>query len=281
MRPLVNCLPRGAPNSYDTEIVDAHELTKGHVFWLDLISIHVSQQPSTSIQAILAKIRSGEGYLPDDTLNSIWMALRDREQTVLRGMAETVRPETDNDISDYLSDKLNYHKVIKALNALRAMNLVVVKRRPKARDVLELHPLVRQFIRRRFSQPEQSWFIERIIRAYTNFMGVHRKQLSHSPTFTILQHWTQLAELDVAAGKMDDAFATLRECANAFGAGAYSREFCRAVRLILSSVDWVSEHGKYKNFDYVFHAHFRNVVHLGEFAEAEQNRQNRTLKSMS
>jgi len=60
-------------------------------------------------------------------------------------MAETVKPETEAQIGDYLARELNYNKVVKALNVLRAVNLIVVKRRADAPDLLELHPLVRQF----------------------------------------------------------------------------------------------------------------------------------------
>jgi TBPIP/Hop2 winged helix domain len=73
--------------------------------------------------------------------------LRDREQAVLRQMAETVKPESEVEIADYLSGSFNFNKVGKALKVLRSLNLIVIKRGPKRVDLLELHPLVRTFIR--------------------------------------------------------------------------------------------------------------------------------------
>jgi tetratricopeptide (TPR) repeat protein len=185
-------------------------------------------------------------------------------------MAETVRPETENEIANYLHKQLAYHKLIKALASLRAMNLVVIKRHSAAADVLELHPLVRQFIRRSFSRPEQSLFIAPIIAAYRRFMGAHRSQLSERPTLTTLQYWTQTAELDIAAGRTADAFATLNEVTHVFESSLYSREFARTVRLLLGSVDWISDHREYKAFDAIFEAHVETLANLGEFGEADR-----------
>ena len=39
--------------------------------------------------------------------------LKDRDQVVLRTMAETVRPDTELDIADYLSGKVNYNGITK------------------------------------------------------------------------------------------------------------------------------------------------------------------------
>ena len=86
---------RGAA-SVANEIADGHRLTEGHAFWLDLLAIQVAKPASSVRLSILLKqIGSGQGLLPDNTLNSIWDTLREREQSVLRSMAETVKPETE------------------------------------------------------------------------------------------------------------------------------------------------------------------------------------------
>lgn len=260
---------RGA-SCTDADISDAHQVTSGHAFWLDLLSIQVTKQSNTTLGQLTDTIRSGSGQLPEKTLNSIWKTLKEREQIVLRSMAEMVRPETENDIAEYLRHYLSYHKVIKALNALRAMNLIVVKRRPKSADLLELHPLVRQFVRRSFSRIERSSFIEEIIKAYARLMGIHKPQLQERASLTTLQYWTQTAELDIAAGKFNDAFRTLMEAAEAFELSGYNRELVRTVRLLLGSLDWVSDHGKFKHFDEIFRHHIGNLTDIGQHAEVDK-----------
>jgi hypothetical protein len=97
-------------------------------------------------------------------------------------MAETLKPETELDLSDYLSGLLTYNKVSKALRALRSLNLVVIKPRPNGPEFLELHPLVRQFIRQSFQPVERTSYINRIIRVYNKFIHSHKVRLSEGRT---------------------------------------------------------------------------------------------------
>lgn len=79
---------RGAAPS-PGEIEKAHNLTKGHAFWLDLLAVQVvKNSPSISLHALVAQIDTGTGFLPEKTLRSIWKTLKPREHTVLRAMAE-------------------------------------------------------------------------------------------------------------------------------------------------------------------------------------------------
>src|SRR5580704_6184609 len=178
-------------NSPLTDIEDARSFTNGHAFWLDLLSIQVAKQSSLSLAVLLNQLRSEQGSLPEKTLNSIWNTLSEREKLVLRSMAETVRPESLSEIADYLAHEVKYHKVAKTMTALRSTNLVVVKPRPGASDLFELHPLVRQFIRQHFSRPERKTFIDQIVAVYNRFLINHKSQLNERPTITTLQYWTQ------------------------------------------------------------------------------------------
>jgi tetratricopeptide (TPR) repeat protein len=252
------------------DIKEAHRVTEGHAFWLDLLAIQVAKRPSeTPLDDLLDEIRTGRGPLPEKTLNSIWGTLKAREQLVLRGMAETVKPVSEAEIGEYLRHELGYGKVIKALKALRALNLVVIKRHPNAPEVLELHPLVRRFVQQNFRRDEQISFINGIIGVYKRLIGAHRAQLREQPTLSILQYWTQNVELDVAAEKTADAFLTLVEVAEAYMSSAYSREYCRTARLLLDSVNWVADHGKYKGFEAAFGFQVRILSYLGEHAEVD------------
>lgn len=272
---------RGAP-SEDAEIQLAHSVTEGHAFWLDLLAIQVARRASTTdLTSLVKEIQSGRGLLPENTLNSIWSTLGDREHMVLRAIAETVRPETEDEISEYLRHVITYSKTLKAINKVRALNLVVVKRRPNAPDLMELHPLVRQFVRRKFTATERVSFIAAIIKVYKRFIGNNKSQISERPSLSLLQHWTQNAELDIAARNFRDAFLTLWEVSDAFWATAYAREFCRVARLLLKEANWVVDYPKFKGFESVFLIHMENLGYLGEYSEAEAllDRYERTVES--
>ncbi len=259
---------RGAVCTED-EIVEAHVATDGHAFWLDLLALQVAKQSPPSLRNLLEKLRTEGGFLPEKTLASIWETLTERQKLVLRSMAEAVRPETESEIADHLRSELNYRKFLKSFNTLKSLNLVVVKRSPTTEDVFELHPLVRQSIRQRFTMPERTSFIEEIIKAYRRFISSHKFQLVERPPITTLQYWTHTAELDIAAGRIPEAILTLVEAGDAFAASGYSREFCRVARLLLGSIPWVSEHSKNKGFDDLFKMYVHNLDHLGEWGEAE------------
>jgi len=252
------------------EIAEAHELTNGHAFWLDLLAHQtLRQRENKSLADLVEEIRGDKAPLPEATLASIWNKLADREHIVLRAMAETVQPETAIELGDYLSTQLNYNKFDKALRALRALNLVVVKRSKTGDDLLELHPLVRRFVRARFTQIERVPIINSIVRVYLRLMGIYKPQLQARPSLSILQRWTQAAELDIEAGDYKRATLFLAEVATTFEASPFFREYVRVVRLLLASFDWPNENRNIPSFDKVFDSHISSLSYLGEFGEVD------------
>jgi tetratricopeptide (TPR) repeat protein len=261
---------RNAPSTSE-EIEDAHSATEGHAFWLDLLATQVAKRDiSVNLRRLVRDIRSGSGRLPENTFNSIWATLNERERTVLRAMAETVRPETTDDLARYFSSTMHYRKLMRTISGLRTLNLVVVKRSPNAPDVLELHPMVRHFIRTKFTRAERVGYIDPIIKAYRFLIGNHRPELLQRPSLSVLHFWTGSAELATEAGRYSEAFKTLEEVADPFESSAYPREFCRVARFLLASVDCVSDHAKFSGFEGVFDSYVTFLNDLGEFAEVDE-----------
>lgn len=257
---------RGA-NSDHSEIEEAHRLTGGHAFWLDLLAAQVAKNPPiVSLRSLLDQIGGAAGALPTSTLDSIWKTLHERETLVLRALAETVRPETETQIGDYLRNRMNFNRVMRALRSLRSLNLIVVKYRAGAPDVLELHPLIRQYIRTTFPKRDRLSFIDVIISFYSAMMRVHKVEVKHRPPLSILRNWTENAELSIEAGKLEHAFECLAEVSHAFSVGDYPGEFARVAKLLFQNVQW-KDHDKYKNFDAVFNDYFEILVKLGRSTE--------------
>jgi tetratricopeptide (TPR) repeat protein len=249
------------------EIRYAHKITNGHAFWLDLIAAQTAKKaPELKLRDILDQIVQGSGTLPASTLStlsSIWQTLHERQKIVLQTMAETVRPETVQTVGDYLSGRINFNQVNRAVKALRDINLIVVKPRRGAEDLLELHPLVREFIKRTFPPQERMSFIDAIIQVYLRFMGIHKQATERS--YKVLEHWTESAELYVQAGKIGAAFDCLAEVCAEFYKSAPG-EFARAARILFRATDW-TKHASYKRFDQVFTIFFRILVNLGRSEE--------------
>jgi hypothetical protein len=250
--------------STEKEIAEVHSFTDGHAFWLDLLAIQVAKRSTEKT------LRELTAQLPEDILRSIWETLPKREQLVLRVLAETVKPTPALEVGDYLVGYVTYNQASKALRSLISQNLVVVKELEHQQNFVELHPLVRQFVRSSFPPVERKSFIAAIISVYRRFMGAHVKELGQRPSFSVLQNWTQKAELDISAGNFPDASTTLSVVAPSFSASAFSREFSRVTRLLLDSVDWVEEHSNLPNFDSIIKIHVENLNYLGEFQEADE-----------
>jgi len=261
---------RGASASQQ-EIERAHSLTGGHAFWLDLIAAQVAKNSTTlKLKEILNSIAEGSGgALPASTLTSIWKTLHDRQKLVLQVMAETVRPETDYKVAEYLRGRLNFNQVSRALRALRDLNLIVVKPRAGLNDLLELHPLVREFIRQTFPFRERVSFIDSIMAVYIAFMGVNKKQKGVERPFSVLQHWIENAELCIASEKLNDAFKYLAEVRHDIYASHAPGEFARVARMLFRSVDW-NRHSDYLHFDGVFVTYFKILVNADRVQEYEE-----------
>src|SRR5262249_35795667 len=116
---------------------------------------------------------------------------------------------------------------------------------------------------------ERSSFIRAIIKVYRLFIGSHKAELNQRPPLYVLEHWTQNAELDIAAGEFVEAFSALEEVAQAFLSSPYLREFSRVARLLFSSADWEADHHKFNGFETVFRAFVKSLSYSGQHIEVD------------
>jgi hypothetical protein len=181
-------------------------------------------------------------------------------------MAESVRPESDQHIGDYLRGQSNFNQTSKALRSLRSLNLVVVKPQRGAADVLELHPLVREFVRRTFPLKERMGFIEGIIAFYSKLIGGQKGKARDERSLEILQYWTEHAELYLAAGNLQAALNCLSDVREAFYQSAAPGEFARVASVVFGEFKW-EDHAAYKSFETVFHTYLKILINLGRQGE--------------
>ncbi|MBS3649553.1 hypothetical protein KEU06_13130 [Pseudaminobacter sp. 19-2017] len=252
----------------EEDIREAHTRTKGHAFWLDLLAVQVTKVPGTTLRKLLNDMRRGRDDGPD-ILSSLWDKLAPREQTLLRCMAEAVRPETANMIEGFVASQLNYQKFSKALRSLIALNLIVVKPEADAPDLYDLHPLVRQFVRTKFERAERSGFIRVVINQYDLIIGKIEALLGINMPYAMLERWSQKAELQVAAGLFEEAFETLTKIEDAFIGGGHVQEFVRVGRLLFEAIDWETAPTKHSQFDRIIGTMIEALDQLGDTESAD------------
>ncbi len=244
-------------------IVRAHVATNGHAFWLDLLAAQVAQRdPPVKLDSLLASISSDHGEIPDATLRSIWAGLKDREQIVLQALAETLRPTSELQLSDYLGSRCRYNQMTRAIRVLFDLNLLVTKEGERSQTLYELHPVIRAFIRKTFKRTERVGFIDSILAYYSAFFGIHRAHLNTRPDPGVIAHWLEGAELCLNAEHYDRAFVYLDEVRNAVRRSEPPGEFVRVVSSLFSTLK-PTELRSYPQFDQLCSDYIKVLVNLG------------------
>ncbi len=151
---------------------------------------------------------------------------------VLRTLAESVKAETTEDYSEMLRSELNYKNFNKALKALRNLNLIVNKRDT---NYIELHPLVKEYIRKNYQTSDRSKYISLIISYYDKFIFVLKEKLSHKLSFDEFSNFTNKAELSINKGDFQSAINTLYEVDSAMCAAGYIEELLRSSEITFYS----------------------------------------------
>lgn len=253
---------------HEEDIAEAHQITNGHAFWLDLLAVQISNVPGLTLRKLLDDLRRGRENAPD-VLSSIWDMLALREKTLLRFMAEAVRPEAESTIAKFSSAQLTLKNFQKAFRDLISFNLVVVKPQNEAPDLYDLHPLVRSFVRTKFPLSERTNIIRTVINQYKSIIGAFESLLGINLPFSMLERWSQKAELEVSAGMYQEAFETLSDVENAFIGAGHVQEYVRVCRLLFESIDWETAATKYREFDELLKVTVEALDQLGEFETAD------------
>jgi len=277
---LRGCTVRG----HESYIDDAHKLTAGHPLWLNLIAVQVAGN-RTTLPQILSSIRKGQRVGATSTTDSIWSTLtanqqaildpiwhtlHEQQHTILRTMAEMVRPETEGRIGEYLSSAMHWSQFSKRTKNLVALNLIVVKPRERDSELLDLHPLVREYIKNKYPTSEQDPFIASLLSVVERFITKFRELLHGEPSIDILEYWTQKVELSINRSDYRVAIETLHDVKEQLVGMGYPQEFIRIARRLFDAIDWETEFQGSSKADYVLERFVESLVQFGEREDAEK-----------
>ncbi len=170
-----------------------------------------------------------------NVLSNVWASLHARDQLVLRTLAESVVAETEEDYAEILKDELNYKNFQRALKSLRSFNLIVEKIDSK---YIELHPLVKEFIKTNYPPSERTKYISYLVRFYDKWVVVLREKLSPKLSYPEFCNFTTKAELSINARDYQSAINTLLDVHDSMCAAGYVEEFLRVSSLLFNSITW-------------------------------------------
>ena len=103
--------------------------------------------------------------------------------------------------SKRVSREINANQFAKGLRQLSKLNLIVVKSPTNGPDTIELHPVIKEFIRRQFTHTERSHYISAIVVFLDQNIVKLRSSLDSEVSYHTLQIWTAKAELLINCGE--------------------------------------------------------------------------------
>ncbi|EDY22345.1 hypothetical protein CfE428DRAFT_0470 [Chthoniobacter flavus Ellin428] len=257
------------PISAEEKISEVHALTSGHPLALNLIANQIGKGRA-DFDELIIKLKKGiEAGIENPVLPNIWDTLNEKQKTVLRYLAELIHPEPEQRVASYLGTAIKYNQFSKAIRALKALHMVVVKTPGGGlADTIELHPLVRDFIRHRFEEKERTPFISSLISFCDRMIGKFRSEISSAP-YSVLENWTAKVELCLRTKRYEEALMALFEVKAYLLLNGYPEEFLRLALELVSQFEIDAEDKNRANLDQVFDDLVRVLSELGRFREAD------------
>jgi tetratricopeptide (TPR) repeat protein len=268
----------------EAEIDEAQALTAGHPLLLNLIAGQVSGGRTTLFH-VLSAIKRGKQDAPSRPgdsisetlkfhqkviLDPIWETLKEKQKTILRTMAELVKPETEDLLGEFLGPRMHWAQFAKHTRTLIGLNLIVVKPRAHDTDLLDLHPLVREYIRNRFERAAQDPYVRSIIIVLDQFISRLTGTLKQTCSFDVLEYWTQKIELSINRADYSVAIRTLSEVTSQLVSHGWPEEFVRVSRKLFEAIDWSREFQEVSEVDSILHQFITVLIQFGERVEAER-----------
>lgn len=264
-----------------TELIElsqkCFELTKGHPLWINLIAAQASRGIDTVnhfIKSIEDKTKFNEeglsSILSEKILNEVWNSLNDKQKNLIRGIAESVRPETIINLKKIMESELNNNQFEKAFRVLNNLNLIEIKSSSNNVDLVELHPLVKEFITSKFTKHERSKFITLLVQYYDKFIYILKSKLNDNLTFSDYQNWISKVELHINDSDYILALSVLEEVSSPILTAGYAEEFLRISEKLFGSINLkVAFDNEYPYFKNLFFKMTNTLIQFGLFEKAE------------
>lgn len=224
--------PRIAEDELHNYALGLHSATQGHPLWMGLI-LAQSRSAIHEVDSILSKISAHNDSAANINLSSIisrtiledvWNKLKDREKVILRTLSISSIAEKEEDLGKIVEKKLNYNQFSKAMKSLRSFNLIVEK---EGEGYIELHPLVREFIKVNYAREQQENYISLYVSYLDGFICLIKNKLGRVLASDDMDLVIKKIEILINADKLSDAVTELRVTGDSFRVSGYCEEYIR------------------------------------------------------
>jgi len=219
-----------------------HLCTRGHPLWMGLVLAN-SRADWTQIYKVLDRVerRTSETghadsqFISNLLLQEMWDGVKDRERIILRTLSISGIAESAEDLAKIVSKKLNYNQFSKALKALHNLNLIITKGKE---GYVELHPLVREFIKSKYGREEQESFISLYVQYLDKFILLIKSKLGKVIDPEEVEPIIKKIEILSQAGKTQEAINELRRVDDSLFLSGYSEDYLRLAEKVLGRITW-------------------------------------------
>ncbi|UMY65382.1 MULTISPECIES: SIR2 family protein [unclassified Flavobacterium] len=251
----------------------AHKLTKGHPLWLNLIAgqavrgINTVNEFMTEIEGKTTfKEDNFSSILSEKILTAVWQTLNDKQKNVIRGIAETVRPETEENLKVILDSEIKPNQFHRSIRTLKNLHLIETLKDGE----IELHPLVKEFVLTKYPKTERVRFITLFVKYYDQFIYILKPRLNSKLSLQEFQNWTLKIELQINQGDLKPALVALEEVSYSILSAGYSEEYARVAHRLFDSLNWEAAiSDEYPYFHSQLNRLTSNLTQMGNFSEAE------------
>ncbi|MBI2744520.1 MAG: hypothetical protein HYX45_02955 [Burkholderiales bacterium] len=143
----------------------------------EALSMLAAQRLGTdkSVATILSEVEASRSDVPAMILRSTYKLLKSDQTDVLRLLAELERPEHESALEEVTGQR--YNRLSKSLKRLKDLSLVLERRDLSDKTLIDIHPLVRQFLRREYPKRDRDSFIGRVILYFDRRLAIVAKLL--------------------------------------------------------------------------------------------------------
>ncbi|QXP58567.1 SIR2 family protein [Olleya sp. HaHaR_3_96] len=256
----------------------AYKLTNGHPLWLNLIAAQAVRGIDTVnkfIQSIEDKTDFNEdgfsSILSEKILNEVWYSLNEKQRILIRGIAETVKPETVTNLKKVIETELKNNQFDRAIKVLKNLNLIVIKSSTISEDQIELHPLVKEFILSKFPQTERAKYITLFVQYYDKFIYILKPNLNSEMNLSAFQNWTSKIELQINKGDFKSALVALEEVSSSILSAGFAEEYLRVSEKLFHTIDWEKAiENEYSYFDSQLSTLTTILTQFGKYSTSEE-----------
>lgn len=246
-----------------------HRATGGHPLWMGLI-LAQSRVDVSHIDLLITKIEDKNshgsvgdisGLIAETVLENAWEGLKDRERVVLRVLSISSISESEEDLAKIVSKKLNYKQFSKAIKTLKSLNLVVPK---EGKGHIELHPLVREFIKANYGREEQESYIALYVSYLDGFIVLIKNKFGMALGQEDLDVIIKKIEILINTDKIQEAINEMRSTGDSFQISGYCEEFLRLADILLNKNIWTFKRlSEIRGFFEFIHMAFSRMSEFG------------------